>query len=222
MNRRLLVVILVACAVGALSADGGSDERAPCRYRWEEVNVVSLASAEHRRIVPDTRTSRSLTTRGAIGVIAHEDYVLQVVAETRPRDGSLAAEVPNTTVDESHLRWCDSVVRQYSNENLVDLDIVSSAGIGDAYPAGASLVDVFDVSVELYLRDGSAPSRIFNPRSAQTISHYLARRPRLPMVVNLRLNRSPGIQSAHRFSVLMHLADGNTHSVKSPTVMIDP
>lgn len=216
-----LMGILVLAYSSAWSAVDWSNSDALCAHigMWEEINVVGLNALEHREIMASDQTSAYLPTRHVVGPVRIRDYVLRVVVDTEQRHGSITGSEQITKPAGADRTTCEGIVRQFSDENLVDLDIVSSTDMSSEYPAGASLKDLFDVSVELSLKNGSVPEGILSQRNIQTLAQYVSRGSKQPLVVNLRLNNNSIEGAAHVFDVVMFMADGNTHSAQSGPVM---
>ena len=209
MKHTLAIVgIPVLGIIAAFGSHAGAATSQECTHeaRSSIVDVTGL-QVGHYRVLPANSESVFQATEPVAGTAAYAEYLLKIVTTTQRR----SADPGN---------GCSLTVYTLSDRNLVDLEITSNNNFGDVFPAGSSLNDLFNVTVGVSIRNNVIPDKVFNPRNRQTVSQYLSRIPIQPLVLDLKLNQKPSDSSAHVFTVLMYLADGNILTSRSGAVIL--
>lgn len=218
MKRYLILYGLIVLTHNAF----GSENDSLCSdTEWLDVTVAGLSNVEHREIDHAGPDSVLLSSHLVSSSADSEKYVLRVVSDTgfgqlHDTSAALQSRLSNTSTGA-----CNPDVHQSSIEDLAYLDVVSDASFGVGYPAGTSLNDLFDVTVELSLKNDQIPDLIFNPRNPQTVTQYLLREPKVPLMINLRLNKMPQKVSNHSFTINVFTANGNIFSSMSDPITLD-
>ncbi|MEJ6476622.1 hypothetical protein [Pseudoalteromonas piscicida] len=217
MKGKLILAgaMFATALVGCNSGSSGPDEEDQCggtgssvfditgfnlgEFKAENNNVDEFVSTEYDGAEP----------------IPYQTLVLQLKADTQ----SVAqVSAPNFQFSLISSAYACSPTLPFTNENITDINITSSAAFSDDLPAGSNLNDVFDVVyIGLEYRNQVAYGTLDNgEKDYFSISEFLEIEQReAGKVIQLALNSEPSYKQNHVFYIEVSLDTGEQFLLES-------
>lgn len=217
-----------------VTSDGGGECPPP-----NNVAITGLGNPAILSLRPPTDTQYSDSSFSEYSYVERDQSVLANRLLISVPTSTTISEPLRTSYKSSDFSITDIFIRSASalscpsrsltsQQQILDLEIISTAAFSDEYPAGSSLVTAFRIAVsdEATRADGaSQPADILyfhETVPTPLIQDYIAGEPKAPLVLSLLLNVDVESELEHAFTITYKLRNGDVFTVDTYPVTVLP